>query len=177
MKIKIIFFLIIIFIINIKVYAQTIATVNIQLLIDNNEKYKDVLKEIDKSQQTYIENFKIKEKELSRMLSDIENSKVILDENEINLKIEKYNNDLSEFNILIEKFNLHYQNEIINIRETLLKQIIILLEKYAILNNIDLILDSTSYLIASNSLDITTFITNELKNININLNYKNFEKN
>ncbi len=177
MKIKIIFILITIFFGNIKVHAQTIATVNIQELIDNNEKYNNILKEIDKNQQTYFENFRIKEKELSEMLKDIENSKVILNENDINLQIEKYNNDISDFNILIEKFNVHYQNEIINIRETLLKQIIILLEKYAIQNNIDLILDSTSYLIASNSLDITSYISKELKNININLNYKNFEKN
>ena len=45
--------------------------------------------------------------------------------------------------------------KLLNIRETILKEIIKLLEKYAIENNIDLILDSTSYLIASNSLDIT----------------------
>ena len=59
------------------------------------------------------------------------------------------------FTILVEEFNFHYQNQILNIREKILKEILILLEKYAIENNIDLILDSTSYLIASNSLDIT----------------------
>ena len=68
------------------------------------------------------------------------------------LKIDNYNNQLSDFTILIEEFNFHYQNQIINIREIILKKIFILLEKYAIENNIDLILDSTSYLIASNSI-------------------------
>ena len=62
-------------------------------------------------------------------------------------------------------------------RETILKEIIVLLEKYAIENNIELILDSTSYLIASNSIDITNKISNELNNIDLNLEYKNFEKN
>ena len=44
-------------------------------------------------------------------------------------------------------------------------------------NDIDIILDSTSYLIASNSIDITDYISNELKKINLQLEYKDFEKN
>ncbi len=51
------------------------------------------------------------------------------------------------------------------------------MEKYALENSIDLILDSTSYLIASNSLDITKDINSELDKLNLNLEYKNFEKN
>ena len=62
-------------------------------------------------------------------------------------------------------------------RENILKEIIVILQKYATLNNIDLILDSTSYLIASNSLDITEIINEELKKIKLKLEYKNFEKN
>ena len=41
-------------------------------------------------------------------------------------------------------------------------EIVALLEKYAMENQIDLILDSTSYLIASNTLDISETIKNEL---------------
>ena len=44
-------------------------------------------------------------------------------------------------------------------------------------NNVDLVLDSTSYLIASNSLDITTSINEQLSQIDMKLEYKNFEKN
>ena len=62
------------------------------------------------------------------------------------------------------------------IRENIFKEIIILLENYAIINNLDLILDTTSYLIASNSIDITEFIKDELNNIKLKLEYTNFEK-
>ena len=55
---------------------------------------------------------------------------------------------------MVDEFNFHYQNEIIKIRENILKEIIILLRNMLLKKN-DLILDSTSYLIASNSLDIT----------------------
>ena len=62
------------------------------------------------------------------------------------------------------------------IREIILSEIILLLEEYAIKNNTTLILDSKSYLIAANSIDITNNISNELAKINFNLEYKDFEK-
>ena len=108
---------------------------------------------------------------------NIEESKLILNENEVNLQIENYNNQLKNFTILVDEFNLHYQNQISKIREKVLKEIIQLLEKYAIKNKIDLILDSTSYLIASNSIDITEKINNDLKEIIIKLEYSDFETN
>ena len=52
-----------------------------------------------------------------------------------------------------------------------------MLEKYAIENQVDLILDSASYLIASNSIDVTDSIKNKLQNINLKLEYTNFETN
>ena len=56
-------------------------------------------------------------------------------------------------------------------------EILSLLEIYANQNKIDLVLDSTSYLIASNSLDITDIIKNELNKLDLKLEYKNFENN
>ena len=79
--------------------------------------------------------------------------------------------------MIVDEFNLHYQNEIYNLRDIILKEIILLLEKYASDNKIDLILDSTSYLIASNSLNITNNISEELKKVNLKLKYDDFETN
>ena len=146
-------------------------------MIDNNQSYKKTIKNIELDQQKYLQDFDIKENELVVILNEIEESKLILSEDEINIQIEEYNNQLSDFTILIEEFNLHYQNQIIDIRETIYKEILILIEKYALENRIDLILDSTSYLIASTSLDITNVINSELDKLNLNLEYKSFEKN
>ena len=163
--------------ISLNIYSQTIAVVNIQSLIDNYSIYQNILKDIEFDQQEYFKKFDLKENKLKLKLTEIEESKLILSENEINLQIENYNNELTEFTILIEEFNFHYESEIIKIREFILDEIIKLLEKYAIENNIDLILDSTSYLIVSNSLDITKKINSKLNELNLNLEYKNFEKN
>ncbi len=159
------------------IVAQTIVVVNIQSLIDSNTMYQSIINEMNKSQKKYLDNFEKKENDLTTLLKEIEDSKLILNENEINLKITDYNNQLNDFTKYIDDFNSHYKNEIIIIRENVLKEIIVLLENYAIDNNVDLILDSTSYLIASNSLDITTSINEQLSQIDMKLEYKNFEKN
>ena len=159
------------------IFAQIIAVVNIQSLIDNNEIYLKTLKDIEVNQKNFLNDFNRTENELTIKLNEIEESKLILSKEEINIKIENYNNQLSQFNILIEEFNFHYENEIIRIKETILKEILKILEKYALEKSIDLILDSTTYLIASNSLDITIDINSELEKLNLNLEYKDFEKN
>ena len=159
------------------IFSQTIAIVNVQSLIDNNKTYQKTVKDIEINQEKYLKDFNIIENELIIKLNEIEESKLILSEEEIGKQIENYNNQLSQFNITIEEFNFHYQNEIIKIREIILKEILKLLEKYALENSVDLILDSTSYLIASNSLDITIVISSELEKLNLNLEYKDFEKN
>ena len=159
------------------IFSQTIAIVNVQSLIDSNKIYQKTIKDIEINQEKYLKDFKIMENELTNKLDEIEGSKLILSKEEINNKIDNYNNQLSQFSILIEDFNLHYQNEIIKIREIILKEILQLLEEYALENSVDLILDSTSYLIASNSLDITIAINSELEKLNLNLEYKDFEKN
>ena len=160
-----------------KIFSQTIAIVNVQSLIDNNKIYQKTVKDIEINQDKYLKDFNVMENELIAKLNEIEETKLILSEEEINKQIEDYNNQLSQFSIKIEEFNFHYQNEIINIREAILKEILKLLEKYALENSVDLILDSTSYLIASNSLDITIDINSELEKLNLNLEYKDFEKN
>ena len=173
-------YIIIFFFINIfssNIFSQTIAIVNIQSLIDNNKIYQKTVKDLEINQKKYLNDFEMMENKLTIQLNEIEESKLILSEEEITKQIEDYNNQLSQFNIIIEEFNFHYQNEIIQIREIILREILKLLEKYALENSVDLILDSTSYLIASNSLDITIDINSELEKLNLNLEYKDFEKN
>ena len=157
------------------VFSQNIAVINIQSLIDSNYIYNETIKEMELSQKKILNKFDFREQELKILLNEIEDSKLILSEKEINAKINDYNNQLSDFTIKVEDFNFHYQNQIIILRESVLKEIIILIEKYAIENDIDLILDSNSYLIASNSLDITNLIKNELEKTNLKLEYKSFE--
>ena len=126
------------------VFSQTIAVINIEKLIDNNANYIDTVKKIELSQKNYFDNFEIKEKELEFMLNEIEESKLILSEIKLNNLIENYNKELNNFKLIVDKFNFHYENEVILIRERVLEEIFVILEKYAIDNQVDLILNSKS---------------------------------
>ncbi len=159
------------------IYASKISVVNIDLLIENNDSYIEVIKNLEKSQEVHLRDFNNIEIKLQKMLNDIESSKLILSEEENNNAIFEYNQELATFNELIDKFNNHYQNQLIIIKNKILKEIIKLLEQYAVDQNIELILDSTSYLIASNALDITDIINIELNKLKIDLNFEEFENN
>ena len=159
------------------IYASKIGVVNIDILIEKNNSYIEVVKKIEKSQEKYLKDFNQIEIKLQKMLDELESSKLILNEEETNKSIFEYNKELEAFTELIDKFNNHYQNQLLNIKNQILREIIKLLEKYAIDQNIELILDSTSYLIASNALDITDVINTELNKLRIDLNFEEFANN
>ena len=158
-------------------FATKIFVIDVEKLINENIYYKKFMEEIEKNQISEKNELNLIEKEIVDLQNEIEQSKLILDQNEINKLIEDYNIKLNKFNILIESYNLHYQNEIINKRKIVLKEIIVLVEKFAKDNNIDIVLDSNNYLVASNSLNITEDIELKLKNLELKLDLKKFEQN
>ena len=158
-------------------FATKIFVIDVEKLINENIYYKKFMEEIEKNQISEKNELNLIEKEIVDLQNEIEQSKLILDQNEINKLIEDYNIKLNKFNILIESFNLHYQNEIINKRKIVLKEIIVLVEKFAKDNNIDIVLDSNNYLVASNSINITEDIELKLKNLELKLDLKKFEQN
>ena len=154
-----------------------IVVIDVEKLINTNKEYLDILKKIDNNQIKYSSLFKENEIALENLLNEINESKLVLNEEELNNLIYNYNYELNKFNNEVENYNLYFQDQIVSIRKIILKEIIELAEKYAKDNQVDLILDSTSYLIASNDINITTIIEEMLKEINLKLEYKNFETN
>ena len=152
-----------------------IVVIDVEKLINTNKEYLDILKKIDNNQIKYSSLFKENEIALENLLNEINESKLVLNEEELNNLIYNYNYELNKFNNEVENYNLYFQDQIVSIRKIILKEIIELAEKYAKDNQVDLILDSTSYLIASNDINITTIIEEMLKEINLKLEFKNFE--
>lgn len=165
-----------IFLITTNLYSSNIVVLDIEDIINTNDQYIKIIKEINISQKNNSFFLNKYEKTLEDLKNEIDSSKIILESSEINNMIVNYNNQLEEYKIIVDNFNLHYQNEIVNVRKYILKEIIVLAEKYAKNHDIDLILDSTSYLIASNKINITIFIKEKLNEINLKLEFKHFEK-
>ena len=159
------------------VFSNNIAVIDIEDIINNNKLYLETLKKIENSQKIDSTFIKDEEQILEELLKEIDESKLLLSENETNKLINEYNIKFNEFSVKIKEFNDHFQNQIIEIRKVILQEVIVLSEKYAKKNNIDLILDSTSYLIASNEINMTNIIKEELSKIKLKLEFKNFEKN
>ena len=159
------------------VFSNNIAVINIEDIINNNKLYLETLEKIETTQKIDSTFIKDEEEKLEELLKKIDESKLLLSENEINKLIDEYNIKFNEFSQQIEEFNDHFQNQIIEIRKVILQEIIVLSEKYAKKNKIDLVIDSTSYLIASNEINMTNIIKEELSKITLKLEFKNFEKN
>ena len=158
-------------------FSNNIAVIDIEDIINNNKLYLETLKKIENSQKIESNFIKDEEQILEELLKEIDESKLLLSENETNKLINEYNIKFNEFSVKIKEFNDHFQNQIIEIRKVILQEIIVLSEKYAKKNDIDLVIDSTSYLIASNEINMTNIIKEELSKITLKLEFKNFEKN
>ena len=158
-------------------FSNNIAVINIEDIINNNKSYLETLEKIEANQKINSTFIKDEEEKLEELLKKIDESKLILSENEINKLIDQYNIKFNEFSLKVKEFNDHFQNQIIEIRKVILQEIIVLSEKYAKKNEIDLVIDSTSYLIASNEINMTNIIKEELSKITLKLEFKNFEKN
>ena len=171
------FILVISFLYSFNSFSLNISVINIEELIDTYDPYIKITNKIDKNQKKFTKILREKETELESLFQDIENSKILLDEIELNKMINNYNILLEKFNKEVENFNLHYQDQIIKIRKKVLKEIIVLAEKYAKNNSTDLILDSTNYLIASNAIDITSLIKKKLNETIIELEFESFDQN
>ena len=159
------------------VLSNNIAVIDIEEIINNNKLYVEILEKIESSQKIESNFIKDDELNLEKQLREIDESKLLLSENEINKLINEYNIKHRDFSLKIKEFNDHFQNQIIQIRKVILKEIIVLSEKYAKKNNVDIVIDSTSYLIASNEINMTNIIREELSKIALKLEFKNFEQN
>ena len=116
-------FLFLITIYSTNLFATKIFVIDVEKLINENIYYEKFIQEIEKNQINEKNELNLIEKEIVDMQNEIEQSKLILDQNEINKLIEDYNIKLNKFNILIESYNLHDQNEIINKRKIVLKKL------------------------------------------------------
>ena len=172
-----IFIFLILFVFSKNLSSTNIVVIDVENLVDTNNQFIEIINDIEISQNNFSEILEKEELRINNLYNEIEDSKILLDQNSINKMIENYNFELNNLNKKIENFNKHYNDQIIRNRKLIFEQIIVLVENYAKDNNIDLIIDSNSYLIASNSINITDVIKKGLNNINLKLEFEKFEKN
>ena len=156
-------------------YSTNIVVIDINYLINNSKHFKDVTNKINDSQKTYKEKLKIIENDLYKKKGQLEDSKFILSEEEFNIKKNEYYKEVTDFEKNVANFNNHYENEIIKIKNNIFSKISELIQNYASINQIDLILDKNQYLIASDKINISEKIFLQLEDIFIDLEFTVYE--
>ena len=173
--IKICSFLIVFFLYTTSACATKVAVIDINYLIDNSIHFNEISKKINSSQIQAKENFQNTEQNLLKIKSELEESKLILSNDEFNLKKEEYYKEVSKFEENVLNFNNHYENEIIKIKNIIFARITELVQDYASENGIELIIDKNQYLIAADTININEVIFEKLNKFKMELNFAIYE--
>ena len=173
--IKICSFLIIFFLYSTSVYSTKVAVIDINYLINNSIHFNEISKRINSSQIQAKENFQNIEQDLLKIKSELEDSKLILSNDEFNLKKEEYYKAVSKFEENVSNFNNHYENEIIKIKNIIFAKITELVQEYASENEIELIIEKNQYLIAADTININEVIFEKLNKLKMELNFTIYE--
>lgn len=155
-------------------FSINIRVIDFQKVIDNNTNINFLYDQINIDQLSHKKKFKNEELDLQKELERIEKLNLILETSELEKEIENYNQQLNIFNEQIKKFNIHYELQINNLKNKLINIVLELLKKYSEDNKIDLILDSTNYIISSNSINITNIIQDQLNNKTIETSFEKY---
>ena len=157
------------------VYSTNIVVIDVNSLINNSKHFLEISNKINFSQQEYKNNLKNIEQNLYKKKEELENLKLIVNDEEFNIKKNEYYNEVANFENDVANFNNHYENEIINIKNIIFSKISELIQNYAIENQIDLILDKNQYLLSSDKINISEKILIELNESIIDLEFTEYE--
>jgi len=157
------------------VYATKVAVIDINFLIDNSIHFIEISNKLKSSQIQAKENFQNIEQNLYKTKSELEESRLILSDEEFNFKKQEYYTEVSKFEESVSNFNNHYENEIIKIKNIIFARITELVQEYASENEIELIIEKNQYLIAADTININEIIFEKLNKSTIELNFAIYE--
>ena len=155
---------VIFFVFSTNLLAINIATINIAYILEKSVSYNNFLDELSDKKIELQSTLNIKEKDLEKLKQEIDNSKLIISEDELNLMISSYNNQLQILEQEIKKINLFFSNNIEINKNEIIKQIISYIENISAKSNIDIILTEDQYFMSSKKIDISNQIVNLLNN-------------
>ena len=173
--IKFYIFCITFFIFTSSVYSTNIVVIDINYLINNSKHFLEISEKINFSQEEYKNKFKNIEQNLYKKKEELENLKLIVNDEEFDIKKNEYYNEVANFENDVTNFNNHYENEIINIKNIIFSKISELIQNYAIENQIDLILDKNQYLLSADKINISEKILIQLNDSIIGLEFTEYE--
>ena len=162
-KITLFFFLIFLFVSNISLSAEKIVYLDLDYILKNSDKGKEILLNLDKKNKDNIKLLKSKEDELKKEEENLIKQKNILSIEVYNEKVKNLQNKIKTFRIekdqLVQEFKKTRETKI----NDFIKIVDNILGEYVKSNSIDLVLNKKDIIMGKNSYNITN---NILKKVN-----------
>ena len=167
MRIFFLYFFFIIF--SLSASSQDIATIKLSYLIENSNAYINFIEKLEVKKKSFYDILVEDEKKLKERKAEIENSKLILNDEEINNLANIYNEDLKVYQQKVEKYNYFVNNNIDTNQKILIQEIIQIVKEISLEKNFNIILNEDQYFLSSENIDISKIVLDKLNNKSINL--------
>ena len=170
---KIFAFFFILFCLSNSIFAEKISTIKLSYLIENSTEYQSFIEELELKKQTIFKNLQKDEKILEAKKIEIDESKLVLSDEEYNNLISIYNKEIKLYQDKIDKFNFFLEKNININQKKIIDEIFIIVKDISINNKIDLVLNEDQYFISSENNDISKLVLNKLNDRKLNLEILN----
>ena len=155
--------------------AQKIGTFKYSVIIENLQVYKTFINQLNEFKKNKFNELKIEEELLINKKKDIEDSKILLSEIEYLSRISVFNDQKNNFEKKVNKLNKYLKENIEKNENLILKEIVNVVKIISINNGIDIVFSDEQYFLASENIDISGQIFNDLNNIQIKLELSKYD--
>ena len=157
------------------VYAQKIATFKFAFILENLPAYNDFITHINDFKKKRFEELRKQEELLIIKKKEIEDSEVLLSKNEYLSIITEFNESKNNFENSVNKLNNYLKENIELTEKKILNEIANIIKEIATENSLDIVFFDEQYFLASDSIDISDQISNNLNNLKIILQLTPYE--
>ena len=143
-------------------YANNLATINIEYIIEKNIEFQNFLNNLNEEQELMNDIFKKKNLQLENEKKEIEDLQLILNTQEINIKNNLFIKKVEEFNAEIKQFD-YYINKNIEINQNIIiNKIVKIASDISNSQKIDIVFDETNFFISSDKINISKLVIEQL---------------
>ena len=157
------------------VYAQKIATFKFAFILENLPAYNDFITHINDFKKKRFEELRKQEELLIIKKKEIDDSEVLLSKNEYLSIITEFNESKDNFENSVNKLNNYLKENIELTEKKILNEIANIIKEIATENSLDIVFFDEQYFLASDSMDISDQISNNLNNLKIILQLTPYE--
>ena len=154
-KISYVLIIILVFNLNLAHSNDKVSFINLDLLIQQTNIGKLILKDIEQINKKNIENLKIKESELKSIEDDIKKKKNIISKDEFENEVIRLRQNIKKFKNYKNKLVSEIENKKNNDIKEFFTKVNPIIQNYMDNNSIDILLERKNVFMSKNSSDIT----------------------